>query len=373
MLARLIALGILTVALHAQSLTPSDIDSLIHNVRSAIDRDDFATASDISAKLNDAVEQRLDTWLIRDVNQRVDEVLTWLPEDTETLLVYQKPFVINAKDSLAELYAQPARLYTTDRLMALNGGKLYATLAGVTVRFVAAGASNIRDRFAGFDGTATPTPMPNAQAAYFYFLADDLDATVLGTPAQTIGDNPVWVGTASFDAGASIPGRERPVREDATWLALARPNLLVVTSSSELLGQILQRIARPSRTRALSSELPEWVDVDRTANFWALRHYSEPGDRHDLSNPTSKLNPQRQRDSTAIGVTVKFDAGSNAIEIRYLSDAPQLPRFIDGPPTPQFKTEQIRAGLWRVTSNIHERGAYPFHVAARLLGFGEYR
>jgi hypothetical protein len=373
MIVRMIVFGVVAVTLLAQTRPSPDLDAVIRNLRSAIDKDDLTAAAELAAKLDDAVKQQFDAWLIRDASQRVDEVLTWLPEDTEALIVYEDPFVINASDSISDFDGQPGRRYTSDRLMALNGGKLYSSLAGVTVRLVAAGIKTIRDRSVGSDVTATPTPMQGAETAYFYFLAEPCDPSVLGAPDQTIGGHSAWLGTATVDAGAPIGTRERPTREDRTWLTFASPSLLVMSNSLEMVGLLLQRVTHGSQRQALPGNLAEWAEVDRGADFWGLRHYSDPGDHRDMSNPRSNLNPARQRDPLAIGVTVRLYAASRDLEIRYLSDAVQLPRFIDGPPTPQFKAKQVRTGLWDVTSNIHDRGDYPFHVAARLLGFGEYR
>lgn len=144
MTVRIIALGVIGFALFAQTRSSSDINALTHDIRSAIEKDDFTAAGDLAVKLDDAVEQQFHAWLIRDASQRVDEVLNWLPEDTESLMVYQDPFAINSKDSLRDFDGNPGRLYTSDRLMALNGGKLYSGLAGVTVRLVAAGLRRIR-------------------------------------------------------------------------------------------------------------------------------------------------------------------------------------------------------------------------------------
>src|SRR5262249_61825410 len=145
MTVRMIVSGVVAVTLFAQTRPSPNLDTAIREVRSAIDKDDLTTASDLAAKLDDAVQQQFQAWLIRDASQRVDEVLTWLPEDTETLMVEQEPFVIKAKDSHVDLNGHPARLYATDRLMALNGGKLYSSLNGITVRLVAAGVRRIRD------------------------------------------------------------------------------------------------------------------------------------------------------------------------------------------------------------------------------------
>lgn len=181
---RLAVFSLLAITLPAQPPPPPNLDVLIHEVRSAIEKADLTTASDIAAKLDAAVHQQFQTWLIRDAKQRVDEVLTWLPEDSETLMVYQEPFVISAKDTPADFDGHPARLYATDRLLALDGGKFYAALNGLTVRLVAVGMRDIRARFPGFDTTSTPAPLPQTEAAYFYFLDRPLDMNTFDALAR---------------------------------------------------------------------------------------------------------------------------------------------------------------------------------------------
>jgi len=367
---RILALLLIAANLAAQTPTSPELERLRRRLQDAIRDKDLSTAADIAAKLDDAVQRKFRASLIHDASDRVNDVLTWLPSDTETLLVYQEPFVISAEDSPAMFYGRPARLYATDRLMALNEGQLYRQLQGRTVRLLAAGLRNMRSR-----GVGVPSLMPEADVAYFYFFAEPLDPDLLGVPELSVEKQSLWRRTAKIDVNGPLKAgvRERSQREDETWLALPRPDLLVAASSRDFQIEILGRIARGPSTRALPSSLPEWPQVDRKAGFWGLRHYSDPEARHDNSNPRGKDSEAAQSDAKALGATVQFDMDNNVVEVRYLSGNGHLPGFIESMVEHEFQVDRAQADIWRLKSNLRDRGDFPFHFADYLLGFGGYR
>jgi hypothetical protein len=116
---RILVLLLIAANLAAQTPVSPELERLRRQLQDAIRDKDLSTAADIAAKLDDAVQRKFRASLIHDASDRVNDVLTWLPSDTETLLVYREPFVISAEDSPAMFYGRPARLYATDRLMYL--------------------------------------------------------------------------------------------------------------------------------------------------------------------------------------------------------------------------------------------------------------
>jgi hypothetical protein len=73
-----------------------------------------------------------------------------------------------------------------------------------------------------------------------------------------------------------------------------------------------------------------------------------------------------------VGAAVRIDSRTSMLEIRYLSDAPLAKRPGDSIGT-QFKIDKPHPGVWRLVSNLDERGPFPAHIAFIMLGFGEYR
>lgn len=355
----------------AQTAGQTELLRLTDELRSAITQQKLTLAANLAAKLDDAVKAQQHAWLIRDADQRVEEVLTWLPVDTESLWVNQNPFVVKADESLSLLNGRATELYSVDRLSALSNGRFYRLLSGRTIRLVVAGTRNIIHS----QELSVPAVLPKRDVAYFYFLSEPID---LGSQDEYIQKRPVWRAPANIDdiRVPFRPGVERPQLEDENWLALARPDLLVVTNSKELLGETLERIEHGSQTRAYPPSLTEWKHVDRRASFWGLRHYTDqakpkPNERGYVNAALPE--PDGAAAGVAAGVAVNFDAAGQRLEIRYLSQAPLTAadpaEMVHG----QFLIDQAEPGVWRLVSDIKAKGDFPVHFALAMLGFGGYR
>jgi hypothetical protein len=176
------------------------------------------------------------------------------------------------------------------------------------------------------------------------------------------------------EAGGIFQPRMEPAqRDDTNWIALARPDLLILVNQKELLNEILERILHGSQTRALPAALPEWTQVDRTTPFWGLRHYTtrskpKPGER---GCEAAEL---PQPDCTASGVTVRFDTVQQRLEVRYLSETELAQHGMLGNGVRrEFRVDQPQSGVWRLVSDVQKSGPWPVHFALVMLGFGMYR
>lgn len=329
----------------AQTAPPQDLNQLLRDVRSAIGNSNLVTAADLATNLDDGVQARLQAWMLRDSRQRIAEILTWLPAGTETLLVDQQPFVVG------NAAGRPDEAYVASRLTGVSG------LRGRTVRIAAVSEMQIRDR-AGVAMTI-PATMPDAAVVYFYFLSENPDASALGPREPDMLGRPVW----------HVVARPRS-RDDESWMALARPDLLVVSGSRELLADEMDQIVKGSSVRALPASLPEWAEVDKNAPVWALRHYADPAERHDASNPKTPGSRLFQTDPGAAGIAVAFDPARQTLEIHYLSKADRLGPYIEQMFNRQLQVDRSRPGVWRLKSNLREHGDFPFHLAMAILGLG---
>ena len=361
----ILALPLISVILAAQTTGDADLLNLTRELRDAVGGDSLTSAADLAAKLDDAVQQRYKAWLVRDADQRVNEVLTWLPRDIESVWVNQEPLTIKPEESPALLYGRPVQAYSTDRLRAVNGGSFYQALGGHILRLVVSAARNISEP-KGIPGIAE-----SEDVAYFYFFADAID---LPSPGDSMQGHPVWRATAKvFVAGRLQPRMEQAQREDENWIALARPDLLILSNRREVLAQILVQMAGGPKSRALPGDLPEWARVSRFASFWGLRHYSPQSKpaRDQRGYDAAEL---PRPDGAATGVVVQFDQAKQRLEIDYLSPGKlsQNPMFADSRKR-EFETDQPEAGVWRLISDVGARGDFPVHFAMTMLGFGQYR
>ena len=363
----LLVLPFFSACLAAQTATPTDTVQLLQDLRTAIQHDSFATAAELAGKLDLAVQEQYSAWLIRDADQRVDEALAWLPADTESVWVNQEPFTIQPDLGIDMLWDRPNESYSVDRLAALNDGEFYKTLGNHTIRLVVAGARNIRKN----QFPSVPATVFAEDVAYVFFLAEPVD---FASPGGPIAGHPVWHATAKIDAGGvPRPGQKRAQRDDENWLALARPDVMILTNRQSLLTEILERTNFGSKIRSMPASLPEWSHVDRSASFWGLRHYADGAKARTGEPVFGAADLPHHPDEKAVGATVRFDSVSKHLEIIYLSSGELLRRPGGADPLAQFKVDQPEAGIWRMVSDVRARGPFPVHFALVMLGFGMYR
>jgi hypothetical protein len=266
------------------------------------------------------------------------------------------------------LWERPNESYSLDRLAALNSGEFYKALGNHTIRLVVAGARDIRKA----PMASVPAPVCAEDVAYVFFLADPID---FGPPGESIQGRPAWHAIAKVDAGGvPRPREKRAQRDDENWLALARPDVVILTNRHALLVEMLERVNSGSKTRAMPANLPEWSHVDRSASFWGLRHYTD-GSKAKTGEPEfGAADLPHYPDGKAVGATVRFDSVSQRLEIIYLSSGDLLPRrsAVD-PLAHEFKVDHPGEGVWRMVSDVHARGNFPVHFALIMLGLGMYR
>ena len=329
----------------------------LQQFREATQTGHLVVASEIAAKLGQEVQRQYRATLVADAPKRVADILSWLRADTESFFLLQSPFVIPAsaipnssETTVRPLRRQPAQTYAFDRLVALNSGRFFRALDGVTIRLAAAGMSNRKPRSHGM----TPALMPDADVTYFYFLDQPVEPAIFGAPDAVLSARPVWKGEAS------ILKAERGFEtvKDESWLSLAKPDLLILCSHRDLLLEVLARVADAGSNRALPPSLPEWKHVDQHASFWGLRHFADAQN----SNP---------EDAQAVGVTLTLQ--NERLRIFYLSGAESFPRLLTDFGSRIISVERLDAQGWLLQSTLTEHGDFSFHVGMGLLGFGMYR
>jgi hypothetical protein len=104
-----------------------------------------------------------------------------------------------------------------------------------------------------------------------------------------------------------------------------RPEVIVVTTSQEMLEQLLDRSTTSQTSRAFPPQLPEWSGVDRTAPVWAIRHYATSGNELDATTPLAAENRGANVvDPMAVGVAFSIHAGpAGRVVVVYYSRNPR--------------------------------------------------
>jgi len=354
--------------LAAQTAVPADPMHLLRDLRTAIQDDSLATAAELAGKLDRAVQERYSAWLIRDADQRIEEALAWLPADTESVWVNQQPFPIRPEQGIGMLWDRPEESYSVDRLAALNGGEFYKALGNHTIRLVVAGARDIREPAMA----SVPAPVSAEDIAYVFFLAEPID---FASPGESIQGHPVWRAIAKIDAGGvPRPGEERAQRDDENWLALVRPDVIILTNRHALLAEMLERTNSGSKTRAMPASLPEWSHVDRSASFWGIRNDADGSKARPGETGFRVANLPHYPDGKAVGTTVRFNSVTQRLEIIYLSSAEAIASRTGADLLArEFQVDQPETGIWRMVSDVQARGPFPVHFALVMLGFGMYR
>jgi hypothetical protein len=339
-----------------------EMTELVRELSREVQDGSLINAAETVDKLDAGVQARYRAWLVRDSNERADEVLSWLPADMEGFWVNRQPVEIGADRAAS---SGPFDSYMSDRLKAQSEGHYFSLMQGRTVRMVMAAVRAVPPP--QFEAASMPATMTAKDVIYFYFLTAPLDP---GNPDEVVQASPLWRGTAEI-VGSYVPQpRVRPTpHEDINWLALPKPDLLILSNNKNLLLSVLLHIVSgPATTHALPAELPEWLQADRSADFWGVRHFSaesrpQPGER---GCETAEL---PFPDCRATGATVRFDAATGTIDIRYLSGANVKPVF----ERIGFQIGQPQPGVWKLDADAVTRGPTPAAFGLAMLGFGGYQ
>lgn len=337
---------VFSVATTAQTVTPQDIYRQAGELSTALQRESLVSAADIAAKLDDAVQAQRLTWLVRDAKVRARDVISWLPSDIESFWVNKTPFVLDAEKLTGSIAERAIVSYSSDRLTAQNEGRFVDLLKGHTVRLVMAAARGIP-----VPASSIPGPMTAHDAIYFYFLADAWNPEP--HEDETIEGRPAW----------QLAGRE-----DKNWIALARPDLLILSNQRDLLAGVLREMKNPNAT---GTSFYGW-DVNPSANFSGYRRYSgasKPKPRGRECEAARLPGP----DWCAAGATLQFNADTHQLQIDYLSRGQlDLKNNPSDTLTREFTIDHADPSRWRLISDLGKRGAFPLDFGMIMLGFGRY-
>jgi hypothetical protein len=250
-----------------------------------------------------------------------EDLLWWLPADTESVVAAQGPFSLHvppykedgnwakSKASQADIFLefeqQPLELLSSNSL------NLATRLKGSIVRFAMQGSRHFRKPLPGFEVMDFEGCSIVVFDDSFGQRAKALTQTLAkaATDTKTVTETRVLVfheksGEAEWDS----------------FLALPRPNVLLVANNLPYLQEVLERMKQRKTFRALPDQLPEWRYLVPGTRFWGIRHYDRTQAKRDPTSPFSDDRTFGPGDQKAIGILFAL-GGSNQKEavMTYLS------------------------------------------------------
>jgi hypothetical protein len=241
-----------------------------------------------------------------------DQILEWLPSDTETVIVSRGPFQVHIPDREAGangpqlvpvLEILPATFLTTRK------GALMKPLIGQTIALAVEGSKRFR------------SPRQLGMMPF-----DGCQFIVFQNKLGSAGDEFIAIlrkaGKVEQIEGHEVVAIDEKIEEDVWHLLFARPrpDLLLCATDRGYLIEVFRRMQRKAAISAFPASLPEWKQVDTQARFWAIRHF-RAGNVNDVTSPfqggTGGPNPL---DRQAVGLTFSYDPNQGTVaRIRYLS------------------------------------------------------
>lgn len=238
----------------------------------------------------------------------LNRVLSWIPLDTESVLVANGPFWMsnlglarndftNDRGTREELSKRFESM--TLALFNANRGILEKHLNGEKVLFAMEASRHFRTP----KGLGEAAFQGCAMAIFEDDLQDRRDAFMKDSASTALRVEEI--------AGHEVAIFREQLEQDVwtTLVTFPQPGVVLVATDELFLKQVLSRMDNQGSgtARALPDTLPEWRYVQRDAKFWGLRHYDHQQSDNDPTSPFGGQKPANVADNTAIGLTYECD------------------------------------------------------------------
>src|SRR6266542_5938341 len=265
-------------------------------------------ANPVAARTSNAIGASVD----------LEQLMSWLPADTETITVARGPFVV-ASTTPGENDTQDRAISDKDlfqnfeelplALLQLKNGLLAKRLEGKRINLAIEGAAHFRP-------PAGLGEMPYEGCAIAVF-SDDIHTEIASFAKDS----------RSALKGERIENQDVSVFQEkleqdtwTTFVAFPSDHVILVATDRNYLAEVLARLQGKNGQRALPNDLPEWRYVRTDARFWGLRHYDKSQTQTDPTLPFGGRKSANFPDERAIGLTFVFDPQSGrSATITYLS------------------------------------------------------
>jgi len=232
---------------------------------------------------------------------RVEEILWWLPVDTQTIVVDQGLSRLVAQEADGSLQVSPPWPPTIFR-----EGSTGRQIAGRNVILRVEGARRFRrPRDLGL------MPYEGATVAV---LERGLDRGLAGSLHEGASR------TETIEGTRVSMFRHRYESDDWTlFVCQPKPDVLIGATHRGYLADLLKRMKGRAPSRALPADLPEWKHIDRDSPFWAIRHYDQNDAGSDPTSPLGRREGWYVRDDEAVGLVFNFDPPRHKATVIHLT------------------------------------------------------
>jgi hypothetical protein len=303
----------------------------------------------------------------------LENILWWLPENTETLMVTKGPFTIIDSDRIDPNTHESINLknmlepWSYGPLTVIREGKFLKPILGKTILLSVEGSRKF-----GPPASLGSAKYEGCQVLVFgqdFATARDSFIELLKTNAnkvEKIAEYPVLV-------------FEEKLESDLwkIFVVSPKPDLVLCATDQDFLTEMLNRMGSKAINRALPESLPEWKQVDTSAQFWAIRHYDKENALRDHTSPLyGKQAAANAPDMQAIGLTFTYNPkGNNEARIKYLSANKEAAKIADKYWNPDSyelnaKVSTREAGIVEIIVNPDNPDVISIFLLVLLAAFG---
>jgi hypothetical protein len=217
----------------------------------------------------------------------VDQVIRWLPEDTESVIVVRGPIREEPKNPpIQTIGAGPDGASINVWHDPVSGKEVpaplepdfqqvaqHATLACLELAGSAftknIGQQKVRFAMSAGRGFHVASVIP-------YVIACDFCQVIwFDNPAPDVAIEPTAphkVGVESIEGHRVVRLYDGEEPGDSLYFAKPKPNILIVATNLDFLRAMFRRMSQPASSRTSLLDLPEWKYVDANSPVWGIRH-----------------------------------------------------------------------------------------------------
>ena len=128
----------------------------------------------------------------------------------------------------------------------------------------------------------------------------------------------------------SVFDTKMPMQESRIWACIPQKDVIIFATDRGYLETLLQRIGSRSSTRALPATLQEWNYINKSHSVWGMRHYDSNDVSSDPTSPLAKQVGLFIQDEGAVGMAFGIDRGKNAYGVVHVtSNVKAIARYRD--------------------------------------------